>query len=92
MRFFSMFKGILLLQPKFDDLSVFFLGYFKTHIFLILFFFQFSFPLLNGQTEQELQLARQYLDQGEFAKALPFFERFFQQRPEEHSHFLTLLW
>lgn len=91
MRFFKMFKGISLLQPKFAALSASLVGYSIAQIFLTLFFFLFSFPLLNGQTEQELQLARQYLDQGEFAKALPFYERFFQQRPEEQLHFLTLL-
>jgi len=51
----------------------------------------FSFSGLQGQTDQEQQVARQYLEQGEWEKALTFYERFYQQRPEQHTYFLTLL-
>lgn len=60
-------------------------------LFLMLFLGPFLGEKLSAQTDQELQVAKQYLEQGEFQKALPFYERFYQQRPEKHSFFLDLL-
>ena len=56
--------------------------YLPKQIFALLFFWVFSVSLLTAQTEQEQNVAKQYLEQGEFQKALAFYERFYQQRPE----------
>jgi tetratricopeptide (TPR) repeat protein len=62
----------------------------RTPIFFV-FVFSCSVSYLSGQTDQEQYLARQYLEQGELEKALTFYERFYQQRPDQQGHFLTLL-
>ena len=40
---------------------------------------------LAAQTDQEVQVAQVYLEQGELEKAQTFYERFYQQRPDRHS-------
>lgn len=64
---------------------------FNFRYFSILFIWVFSSLAVFGQTDQELQLARQYMDQGEFTKAIAFYERFYRQRPEQPLYFLSLL-
>ncbi len=44
-------------------------------------------PVVWSQTDQEQNLAYQYLNQGDWAKALSFFERFHQQYPHKEEHF-----
>jgi tetratricopeptide (TPR) repeat protein len=65
--------------------------YLPKQILGFLFFWFFSVSLLTAQTEQEQNVAKQYLEQGEFQKALAFYERFYQQRPDKHTFFLSLL-
>lgn len=58
-------------------------------LWLILFLFTAS-PVL-AQTDQEVQVAQVYLEQGELEKAQSFYERFYQQRSDRHSYFTTLI-
>ncbi len=44
-------------------------------------------PVAWSQTDQEQNLAYQYLNQGDWQKALPFFERFHEQFPQKEKHF-----
>ena len=44
-----------------------------------------------AQTNQEVQVAQVYLEQGELEKAQSFYERFYQQRPDRHVYFTTLI-
>lgn len=46
---------------------------------------------LAAQTDQEVQVAQVYLEQGELEKAQTFYERFYQQRPDRHSYFTILV-
>jgi tetratricopeptide (TPR) repeat protein len=54
------------------------------------FSFLSGFPLV-AQTNQEVQVAQVYLEQGELEKAQSFYERFYQQRPDRHVYFTTLI-
>lgn len=44
-----------------------------------------------AQTNQEVQVAQVYLEQGELEKAQSFYERFYQQRPDRQVYFTTLI-